>query len=244
MAEKSKTISREEGQEIIDKLRSDPEYLAEFLLSPDVVAILEAAIRARSLQKKVSVNDFISAIYIYNNDKAAWYLSDMDNPGAIYGYFQTTIRRYLTDRTFMRNLMGQEIKLENKCDSIDEKDDGRQSLSEKISNDVQDSSAEIAALKIERFKEILGLLYDKSLKFGELIQRTYIDGEKAESIAMDFWQRGLISASDIESAIKNVQNSLLPRARDKFNDIALEKRYDLHLEGKIKKSIIKKIKIH
>ena len=242
MADKIKSISKEEGQRILDRLRSEPGYLAEFLISPDVRNILEKAINARNLKERVSVNDFVSAIYIYSAENPAWFSKEMDNPGGVYGYFKTTVGRLLTNRKFMRSLMGIDPKIDGNCDSLDAKEDDKLSLGEKLSEKESDNSSEIAAVKVERFREIVCLVYDKSLKFGELLHRTYINGEKAESIARDFMQRGLITSPDLDSAVKNVQNSLLPRARERFNAIALEKNYDLRLEGKVKKSIIKKIK--
>jgi hypothetical protein len=243
MADKIKLISGEDGQKILERLQREPEYLAEFLTSPDVKSILEAAIRACSRQNDITVNDFISAIYIFSKSELNWF-EKIDNPGAVYGYFKKMVRNLLTNRKFMRDLMGIDPKLDGQIDSMDTKEDKDKSLAEKLVEEETENSSEIETIKVDRFREIVCLVTEKSLKFGELLNRTYLKGEPAESIAVDFLQRGLIISRDIESAIKNIQNSLLPRARDRFNAIALEKNYHFRIEGKVKKSIIKKIKIN
>ena len=233
-----KTITKEEGQIILDKLRNDKEYLAQFLISSDVTSILEAAIRSRGLQNKVTVVDFVSAIFIYSSSNQQKFPSaELNDPGALYGYFRTTVRRLLGDRNFMRTLVGIDpgIKEDN---SIDAKEEGRRSLAETLIYEESDNYSEIADKKVERFREIVSLVYIKNPKYGELLQRTYLNGEKAEKIAEDFVKRGYFKNKDTCAAVSNIQNSLLPRARKQFNLMA-EK--ELELKGKVKKSIIKEL---
>jgi len=253
MPENIKTLTREQGQKILDRLRNDAEYWGEFITSPDVKLILGNAIYATNLQNKITINDFANAIYIYSvTENSRWFTIEMDNPGAIYGYFKKTVKSLLFNRKFMRQLIGIDPSLDPQCESLDVKFDDKLSVGEKLCQKENDTSSEIAEQKIQCFKDIVSLMCDKNRKFGELMYRYYLKGEKAETIALDFLQRGYIDAKgqtvngkysekQLEAAIKNVQNSLLPRARDKFNTLALEMNFELKLEGKIKKSEIKKL---
>lgn len=229
---------------------------------PEVRLILESAITAASLKSKITVPDFANAIFVYtatgkvgNSEEEIvqkpWYEYDII-PENIFGYFKTFVRHLFCKRKFMVYMLGTEpINCNYRFDSIEAQEEGCRSLEETLSDEETDNSSEISSKKINEFKDILQQLYDKDPKKGELLKRYYLQGESAESIAVDFLKRGMMSyrpredgsfsSDQIEAACRNVQNSMLPNARKKFNDFALNSKYKMKLEGKIKKSIIKKI---
>ena len=101
------------------------------------------------------------------------------------------------------------------------------------------------------FEEIIDLVEEKKPDYGELLKRYYLLHEDLVTITIDYMRRGLIKGrryteeeltkEEIKKAHDNLQNARLPRARDKFNEIALSKGFPL-LEGKIKKSMFKEAK--
>ena len=133
------------------------------------------------------------------------------------------------------------VKMDTRSVSIDETPEDGRPLSERLSTESEDQKAD-AKEKLEFFKSIVRSLESnpKYSKFGELLRRYYLLDEEIGVIAVDFLRRGIISVRGWErsckeipeaiilSAKKNLQNRLLPRAREKFNSKALSWDLDLH----------------
>lgn len=246
-----KSLSREEGQQLLDGIKTNlNENLSVFLLGPDAQIILSNALRAANLSKRVAIVDFTNSILLWSISNR-WF-DHIEKPETIYAFFKTTIRRLITKRSFLKQYMGIDPYLDYQTDSLEAKDDGRKSWDERLTDEETDQSVDIAIQKVSRFQEIVCIVAEKYPKFGELLERYYLKGESPKEIAITFLRKRFIvpkgkesgdsfSEDQIQAATLNIQNSLLPRARDKFNEAALSKKYDFHLEGKIKKSIIRNI---
>ena len=245
-------VSNEEGAILIAGLiENDPNVWKEFLENKRVVEILMRALRATCVYGKVTVQDLASAIYIHTvAEDNRWLTSEKKNPGAIFDYFAKTVRSLLKSRKFMRSLLGFDPMIDRHSEVIDVAPENNRSLEERLSDqDDEDVSKEIARIKVQVFEEIITLVGEKKTDYGELLRRYYILQEDLRVTARDFMRRGLIKGrryteeelteEEVQKAFNNLQNSRLAHARDKFNEIALSRNFPL-LEGKIKKSILKK----
>lgn len=92
---------------------------------------------------------------------------------------------------------------------------------------------------LDIFKSIVKIVEKKYPKHGELLRRYYQDEEDIHDIARDYLRRGVVSVKGkkwyddslwtediIEGAVKNLQNSMLPKAREKFDLIAIHLDFD------------------
>lgn len=222
--------------------------LASFLLEEDVQIIINTALRAVNLRNKVSNNDFANSFLLWSREHK-WF-EHINQPEAIYAYFKKTIRSLIVNQRFLQESFGINPFVEDQYDSLAINNEGRTKLENIPAEEESESSGDIAERKVALFIEIIGIVAEKNQKFGELLERHYLNGEPAESIAKDFLERKFIiphgyvsgdsfSEEQIKAATLNVQNALLPRARDRFNEVALDRGSGLRLKGKIKKSIIR-----
>ena len=177
------------------------------------------------------------------------------SPESFRGFFKKVVRSLLTSPKFMREYFGlklitvdtidkqtgdsQKVRvIDDKRVSIDETPEGRRPVSETIPSPGGTTSLE-ARENLRIFMKIVNILQSKYPKLGELFIRYYINEEKIQDIAKDYLRRGevrvhgilycdeaLWTEDIIERAKKNLQNSMLRCAREKFNAIAIHEDFD------------------
>lgn len=217
------------------------------------------------------VEEMAHAIYLYSVTEYNWVPKELrddlidyktgrertpNEPSHLPGYFEQVVLHLIIKRKFMRDYLGVDLKIDAGAKHIDEVPVEGRPLGEKISSDnTRETEIEEAKERIETFIKIVKIVEDRSPKHGELLRRYYIPPQDAmRVIAIDYLRRGVIKVGEkkygneevipedvVQHACDNLQNSMLPRACQKFNDVALSKQTNLQLKGKVKKSIIKDI---
>lgn len=235
------TFTNDDGTKLIYELTHDMQAWGRFLNDHRVQSILFKAIRHSPLQNRISVNDLGNSVFIYTlAENDTWLTSEKKNPGAIFRYFEKTVRSLMKTRKFVKDYLGIDIKM-----ATDPMPDNPLPLPEEDA----DSSAQIAAGRVDAFQEIIAKVWDSNMVYGELLYRYYVKLDSVRTIAEDFLQRGLmttanfdgkvISSQALDAAENNVQTRKLNAARALFNKIAEQHDFPYKLEGKIKKSVLK-----
>lgn len=245
-------ITKEEGETLIRKLKTDSNYWNEFVRLTPAKNIFSAKMRACNIRKEY-YDDMVMEMYIhlYRNNWAE--LEKIESPEKFWGWFSMKVRTYFgfyRDETTgeykpkkaLRELLhgGTLSNIEDIDATIGEDDAPKYQIP-------SGSNTEELLLKNERiihFNDILTQMRYSGRKnfpvYVEVLERVCLKNESRTAIAVDLAQRGLIKSpakkdgepySDAEK-IKlrdNLNNNIYRRARTFFNEMALNKQYECQI---------------
>lgn len=130
------------------------------------------------------------------------------------------------------------VKENDRKVAIDETPEQGRPLADTIPSRNEDRRADFKE-SLDIFNSIVKKVEAKYPKHGELLRRHYLLQENLRVTAKDYLRRGLVSVKGkkwceeglwteeiLGSALKNLQNSLLPKAREKFDAIAFHMDFD------------------
>lgn len=231
----------EDGAKLIDDLIHDKQAWGRFLGEERVQKILGKAIAKSPLRGRVLAQDLGNAVYLYTTvDNASWLTSEKKNPGGIYYYFALTVRSLLKNRTFVKNYLGFDLKVATNPIVDDPPAPNEDEL-----------FAPIAEQRVKEFEEIILQVWESHMVYGELLYRYYVVMDDARIIAKDFLHRGLMKTADydgssiseriLDAAENNLQTRKLNLAREEFNKIAAIHNFPYKLNGKVKKTAMRKL---
>lgn len=245
-------ITREDGEALIRRLKTDPAYWNEFVELAPARNIFNAKMRACNIREDY-YEDMVMEMYIhlYSNNWAE--LDKIEAPEKFWGWFSMKVRTYFgfykDDSTgeFKPKKVLRELRSGgtfNPIEDIDAQiDEGGAPKYQLPSGD----SSEDLLLRHERisqFNEILTQMRYSGRKnfpvYAEVIERVCLRNEDRTDIAVDLAQRGLMKGpskkdgepydeSDKVMLRDNLNNNIYRRAKQFFNETALKRMFECQI---------------
>lgn len=245
-------ITKEEGESIIRKLKTDFNYWNEFVKLTPAKNIFSAKMRSCNIRKEY-YDDMVMEMYIhlYRNNWAE--LDKIESPEKFWGWFSMKVRTYFG---FYRDETTGEYKPKKALrellhgGTIQNIEDIDATIGEDQSPKFQPSSPDytesllIKNERISQFKEVLSQMRYSGRKnfpvYAEVLERVCVKNESRTRIAVDLARRKLIkgpvkeegepySEEEKKKLRDNLNNNIYRRARTFFNEMALNKQYECQI---------------
>lgn len=248
-------ITKEEGQSIILKLKTDPYYWHKFVKLPQAKRIFGAKMVSCCIRKEY-YDDMVMEMFIhlYRNDWAE--LDKIEYPEKFWGWFSMKVRTYFG---FYKDKVTGEYHpkrpLRELLDggtmySIDDINatygEDRMPKYQPKSSDNSDDEL-LGNEYMEQFSQVLNEMRFCGRKsfpvYVEVLERIWLYDEDRTSIAVDLVKRGLVkgplkregdtySEEELIKLRDNLNNNIYRRARDFFIEVALRRNFEFNFAQK------------
>lgn len=249
-------ITKEAGDALIGKLKSDPSFWNEFINLPKAKSIFSAKMRSCNIPWDM-YDDLVTETYCHLFKDGWKKLDEIEEPAKFWGWFAKVVNRHFG---FTKNKTTGEwcakTALKNLLPSVPAEDVlviDENPADEENRGTVQVADSRTAESDLlwqdymRQFTTVLDKMKASTRKgfplYAEVMERIAIRREKRSIIAVDLVRRGLLKGpvkadygSYTEEEIKhlrdNLNNNIYRRAKNFFNEMALQQRFECVIDIK------------